>query len=273
MADLPENDDLELDNDLDADEAPDHEQEAPDQDAEAEESDEDDLIIEGEEDSPSSGDRDTGLVRDLRARLREQAEELKRFKATAPKIDPGPEPTLEDHNYDADAYKVALLKWHEDSKEVNQTKASQQDQVKRIADEAEADRQEYQRQQSQLKVPGFELAEARVMEKLDDGQQAALLFAAKNKAAVVAALGKYPKRLEALASITNPFKLAVAVADLERNLKVQPRRKAPEPEEKQRGSAPLSQSAKAKELDRLMAKAARGGDVTDTLKRIRELRA
>lgn len=273
MADLPENDELELNEDLEADEADDQEAGTADQTDEAEESEEDDLIIEGEEDSPSSGDRDTGLVRDLRARLREQAEKLKRLEASTPKVDPGPKPTLEDHNYDADAFEAALLKWHEDSAKVNKTKASQQDEVERFRTEVEEHRSTYQRQQADLKVPGFELAEARVLESLSEPQQAALLLAAKNKAAVVAALGKYPKRLEALAKIHNPITLAVAVADLERNLKVQPRRKAPEPEEKQRGSAPLSQTAKAKELDRLMAKAARGGDVTDTLKRIRELRA
>jgi len=273
MADLPENDDLELDEDLEADEPDDQEQEAPDQEAEFEESDEDDLIIEGEEDSPSSGDRDTGLVRDLRARLKEQSERLKRLEANEPKIELGPKPTLDDVNYDTDAYDAALLKWHEDKAKVDKAKAGQQDQVKRIAEDVEEDRREYQRQQTQLKVPGFELAEAKVMEKLSDAQQIALISSAKNKAAVVAALGKYPKRLDALADIKNPFKLAAAVAELERNLKVQPRRKGPEPEERQRGSAPISQNARAKELDRLMAKAARGGDVTDTLKRIRELRA
>lgn len=270
MADSTETDVLELDEELEAQAEGDEQDQ--DGDAEAEESDEDDLIIEGEEDSPPSGDRDTGLVRDLRARIKAQAEQLKRFEGSAPKIALGPKPTLEDHNFDADQFETALLKWHEDASKVEQAKDSQQGEVERFRTEVEEHRGTYQRQQADLKVPGFELAEARVLESLSEPQQTTLLLAAKNKAAVVAALGKYPKRLEALAGIQNPIMLAVAVAELERNLKVQPRRKAPEPEERMRGSAPLAQ-ATDKKLERLEADAARSGDRTKLIAYKTELRA
>ena len=83
----------------------------------------------------------------------------------------------------------------------------------------------------------------------------------ENPALVVYALGKNPKKAKELAAISDPVKFAFAVAKLETQLKVTPRKTAPVPERQIRGSAQLS-GAVDSTLERLRAEADKTGDRT-----------
>jgi hypothetical protein len=96
---------------------------------------------------------------------------------------------------------------------------------------------------------------------LNDVQQAVIVKAADNPALVLYSLGKHPAKLAELSQITDPLKMAAAVARLEGGLKVMPKRKPPEPEEIASGTASVSHG-KDKELERLEKEAERTGDRT-----------
>ena len=85
---------------------------------------------------------------------------------------------------------------------------------------------------------------------------------AKNPALVVYAIGKNPAKAKELAAITDPVKFAFAVANLEAQLKVTPRKSKPEPERVPGGaSRPLSGTVDS-HLERLYDEARRTGDYT-----------
>jgi hypothetical protein len=75
----------------------------------------------------------------------------------------------------------------------------------------------------------------------------------------VYALGKNPKKLKELASITDPVKFAFAIAKLETQLKVSNKKPAPPPEKVVGGTAPI-RGAVDSTLERLRADAERTGD-------------
>jgi hypothetical protein len=113
-----------------------------------------------------------------------------------------------------------------------------------------------------LKVKDYADAEAEVATTLKPDQLAAIIATAKNSAAVIYALGKHPDRLAQLKAISNPLKLAYAVAELEKDLKVTTKKRAVEPDVPVRGSAPLAAGKASKELERLEKEAERTGDRT-----------
>ena len=130
----------------------------------------------------------------------------------------------------------------------------------------------YGTQKSALKVRDFEDAEATAQEVLSVTQQGVILSGADNPAVVVYALGKNPKKAKELAAISDPVKFAFAVAKLETQLKVTPRKSAPLPESTVRGSARSSGAADST-LERLRVEADRTGDRTKVARHMREQRA
>jgi hypothetical protein len=255
---------------LDLNDAVEDDQVDADTDAQADddEADEDILEIEGEE--PVADDNAT--IRRMREHLERLEKENRSLKSSVPKVEARPRPTLEDVEYDEDKFVAALAGWQADKAALDAQAATADEPQQKLAQQFETAHSEYQRQKTQIRVPDFDALEARVEAVLSKEQQLVLVMSAKNKAAVVAALGRYPARLDALAKIESPYALAIAIADLERNVKVKPRTKGPEPEDKMRGSAPLGSSTKQKEIDKLERKMMAGGDVTDVRKRLKELR-
>lgn len=244
----------------------------PDEEPRPEEPDEDDdtlVIAFGDEEIEDEPDNKT--IRTLRARLKEEIAARKAAESKVPKVEVGPRPKLADFDYDEERHEAALDEWVEKKAAAEAQKKAAPDPDERAREEFNRDFDEYQTQKARLARPDYDNSESAVMMKLDNNQQAALVSVAKNKAAMVYALGKSPERLETLSAITNPFKFATAVAEIERSLKVsKPNKKAPAPEGRPRGGTPVNPS---NTRDKVLDSATAGGDVTDQLKKLRALRS
>lgn len=229
------------------------------------EDDADELVIsfDGEEAGDSEEETSEGWKK-VRGEIRSTKQELAEARAKlaaleAPAIVLGPKPTLESCDYDGDAFEAALDTWKDKERTAKETQTAEQKQAEAFRTEFQADLATAQEQEAALKVPDFKEAMAEVVASLNDNQQAVLIQASKNKANVIYALGKHPARLTALAAITNPIKLAVAINELERGLTMTSRRRSPEPETIVRGSAPLSKAGPDKERERLAKEADKPG--------------
>lgn len=217
----------------------------------------------GDEAAPAS-ESDTPLIKHLRNQLRETQKELQEAKKAAPQaqqIEVGEKPTLAGCDYDEEAFEQELEGWR-DRKAKAEAAQANAGQAEREAREAwERDLQSYRDKRSALKFADVEEVEEVATSALNEVQQAVIVKAADNPALVLYSLGKHPARLAELSKITDPLKMAAAVAKLEGGLKVTARRKAPEPEEIASGSARVSGSSD-KTLERLEKEAARTGDRT-----------
>jgi len=124
----------------------------------------------------------------------------------------------------------------------------------------------YGKDKSELKVKDFDDAEDVTQQALDVTQQGIVLQGADNPALVVYALGKNPKKAAELGSIKDPVKFAFAVAKLEKDLKVTPRKAVPPPEKTVSGNARVSGGAIDSSLDRLRIEAEKTGDYTKVIR-------
>lgn len=225
-------------------------------------------------------------VRDLRKQNREMARELRRRDAEIAglksgggggepepqAIDPGPEPTLESCDFDAEAYAKNLKAWMQ-----RKTAADAQAEKARQAKEQQQAEWHgrltaYAKSKAALKVRDMDDAEAVAQDTLTTVQQGVILSAAENPALLIYAIGKNPAKAKELAAITDPVKFAVAIGRLETKLKVQPRRTAPPPERVPQSNAPGAAGSPA-ELKRLEDEARRTGDYTKVLDFKRKQRA
>jgi hypothetical protein len=265
MAVEPEDDELLLDQEHDeggdADEQDQEEQELGSEKP-GDEGDEELEIAFGDEAAPASGERETGLVKHLRDEIRKRDKILAERGTAAPQpIEVGPKPTLEGCDYDQDKFEAEYEAWQGRKAEAQKAETSVQQQNRAVEEAWQADVRRFEARKAELKVPNAEEAIETAMAGLSQVQQAVIVKAADNPALVFAALGKHPGKLAEIASIQDPLKQAVAVTKLEATLKLTSRRKAPEPEQVERGGAPRHGTDKA--LERLEAEAARnGGDRT-----------
>lgn len=275
MADLKDDDALELTEEMKADEA-DIDEHNEDSQAEAgDDADEDEEIVTFEDgESPAPGDADTGLVKHLRTQLSEQRKELDRLRKAPPVAAPivvGEKPTLAGMDYDESAFETALDQWKERQAkadaQVRDAQTAQQQQTEAWNSELKA----HADKRAALKFKDAQEAEDVVIATLSDVQQAVIVKAAENSAMVVYALGKHPGKLAELSKITDPLKLAAAVARLEGKLTVAKRGGPPEPERIARGSASLETGSDQKKLAKLEDEAARTGDRTKVVAFKREM--
>jgi len=200
--------------------------------------------------------------RELQRKNRELEDKLKATTSTEAKpVELAKKPSLEDCDYDTDKYDAELGAWYDQKRRVDDA-AEKAKAEQRTADDAwQAKLASYGKAKTELKVKDFEDAELAVQELFSATQQGILLQGADNPALVTYALGKNPAKAKALASITDPVKYAFAVAKLETQLKVTPR-KAPPPESTiTRGTGAVSGTVDST-LDRLRAEAAKTGDLT-----------
>lgn len=262
MADF-EGDTLELTEELETEQGDEEQQQEEQSETEGEEApeEEEELVFEGEA-APASGEAETGLVKHLRAQLREKAKEVETLRKSAPQADPievGEKPTLAGCDYDEEAYEAQLDQW-------KALKAKAEDQARNAQaaqqQAAEAWNQELQghhEKKAALKFKDVQEAEDVALASLSEVQQAVIVKATENSAKVIYALGKYPAKLAEISKITDPIKLAVAVSKLEGKMTVAKRGGPPEPERIARGGAPTA-NGKDKELERLEKKADQTGD-------------
>ena len=173
----------------------------------------------------------------------------------------GKKPSLEEHDYDADKFEVALADWFERKRQADEAQAKQEAEVMNQQKAWQAKLDGYGKAKAELRVKDFEDAEAVAQELFNITQQGVVLQGADNPALVIYALGKNPKKAKELSDIKDPVKFAFAVAKLEKELKVTNRKAAPPPERIVSGTGRVS-GAVDSTLERLREEAARTGNMT-----------
>lgn len=275
MADL-DDDTLDLTEELETEQGDEEEQEgqAETEGGEAPEDEDEFVSFEGEA-APASGEAETGLVKHLRAQLREKAKEVETLRKSAPVPQPvevGEKPTLAGCDYDEEAYEANLDQWKARKAQAEEQARTAEQAQKQAAEAWSAELQGHHEKKAALKFKDVQEAEEVALASLSQVQQAVIVKAASNSAMVVYALGKHPAKLAEISKITDPIKLAVAVSKLEGKLSVTKRGGPPEPERIARGGAPVAQG-KDKELERLEKEADRTGDRTKLIAYRQKLKA
>lgn len=253
-----------------------------DQSTEDDEGDNDEVIVSIGEEAPPPEEQTHApeWVRELRKTNRElqrQNRELqgKLQSTTQTETKPvvlGKKPTLEEHDYDADKFEVALADWFERKRQADEANAKQEAEVMNQQKAWQAKLDGYGKAKAELRVKDFEDAEAVAQELFNITQQGVVLQGADNPALVIYALGKNPKKAKELSDIKDPVKFAFAVAKLEKELKVTNRKAAPPPERIVSGTGRVS-GAVDSTLERLREEAARTGNMTKVIQYKQQKRA
>lgn len=238
---------------------------------------------EGEDEAPAAA---PAWVKELRRADREKARllrekdakiaeyEAKLAAANAPDSAPTAKPTLADCDYDEEVFEEKLDAWKEQDRSVKAKVQAEAEAKAKQQQEWEAKRTAYDSAKSSLKVADFDDAEDTLKATFSDMQQAVLLEAvdsADMQAKLVYALGNNLAELKRLAAITNPIKLGIAVAELEKKLKVTTTKKPPAPEKEISGRT-TAVGVQDTKLARLQAEAARTGNMTELFAYQREQR-
>lgn len=243
----------------------------------ANDADSDELVITLGDEPPPEAEAvdDTPVIRQMRQRLRDQARELinlRRTQTAAPAApvqpevaDPGPMPKIEDVEFDNEKHAEAVAAWVERKTAADSAKAKAQQALQEQQQAWLTRVQGYEAEKKALKVPNFAEAEDNVLQALSLAQQG-LLLKSKDHAKLVYALGNSPKRLQALAAITDPVDFVYAVAEVRhKELKVQQRSKPPVPERVPSGGSANGAGnaiATTKRLNELQEAARKSGDYT-----------
>ena len=239
------------------------------------------ISIGGEAPTPKDVDDFNGQpAPDWVKQMRKENRELKRQLKTSPstqqeqakqEVTLGKKPTLDDHDYDADAYEQALDLWYEKKREYDHQEQSKKSEQESAEKQWETVISDFEQKKVGLKVSDFEEAEDTIKDSLSVVQQGILLQGAENSARVVYALGKNPKRLKEIASITDPVKFAFALAKLETQMKDNRRKAETPPEKGIRGSANIS-GGKDSKLEALEREAEKTGDRSKIIAHKRSLK-
>jgi hypothetical protein len=219
-------------------------------------------------------------VRELRRRERELQREVRelRAKVQTPQVENQPpavgaKPKLEDHDYDAEKFEVALAGWFERKRQADEHAAKQKQSEEQQKQAWQARLDAYGKAKASLRVRDYEDAEASVTESLNVTQQGIIVSGAENPALVTYAIGKDPAKLKELAAIADPVKFAFAVAKLETQLKVNPRKPAAAPEVIVKSTTRLAGGSHDQVLERLYDEADKTGDRTKVIAYKAKLRA
>ncbi len=267
MPEHEEEDILDLTEDMPEEE---HEQEEPEADEDAEEAEsegEDGFSIElegeQEEDQPT-------LIKTLREELRATKRELhnhRRAQAEPAKIEVGPEPKLEDFDYEQDKWREAWDQWTERRHQSQNQERERNEQERVRNEEFERNVAKYRAKAAALPVRDFQDAEATVRDALPEMLQSAIITYTDDPAKLIYALYKHPTQLAALAKEPDPVKAILAMSKMEGKLKVTTRKAPPAPMSGnvQRGSAPVAAGDYEKNLEKLEKEAARTGNRTKVI--------
>jgi hypothetical protein len=251
----------------------------------AEQGEEGDVIISFEGESTASEEVEQeqaqapAWVKELRKSDREKARKIRELEAKlAEKAHPaaeelGKEPELDDAeiDYDTAKFKTAWAKWN-DRKAAHDARQREQSAAAEQQEKAwKATLDNYGTAKAALKVEDFDEAEEAANTALGTTKAAIILSGADKPAELVYALGRNPAKLKELASIQDPVKFAFAVAKLETQMKVTPR-KAPPPAEKAIRGTSTAVGVADKTLERLEAEAQRTNDYSKVFSYKREQR-
>lgn len=236
------------------------------------------VVTIGEDSPPSDTEEEAAAsaaqwVKDLRKTSKEQAKRIRDLEAENAKLKapaqadaeaPGEEPTLEGADFDPAKFKADYAEWLERKRkhEAKQAEKAKAEEEAQATYRAKLDA--YGTAKTALKVADFDEAEEAARAVLSVTQQGIIVHGAKNPAALVYALGKYPERLKELAAISDPVQFAFAAAALETQLQVKPR-KAPPPPERKLAKGTSAATGVDSQLESLRADAARTGDFSKVL--------
>lgn len=241
------------------------------------------LVTIGDEEPPAEteADRAPQWVRELRKSHRELQRKVREYEErerVAPAAEPAavvlpPKPTLEAADYDTEKYEAELEAWYRKRDQAESAKRQAQAQIEEQQKAWQQKLEAYGTAKQSLKVRDYDDAEHTVMEALSNTQQGIVIQGAENPALVVYALGKNSKKAKELAAVTDPVKFAFAVAKLEAQLKIQPRKQPPAPERSvPTGTAPVSGNSDSM-LERLRSEAEKTGDFTKVIRYRQQLKA
>jgi hypothetical protein len=215
-------------------------------------------------------------VRELRKSNREKDRRIRELEQRVAQATPAPtavivgtKPTLAGVDYDEAKYEAELEAWHQRkaAADAQQREREQAERKEREAHQARIDA--YTKAKATLKVRDFDEAEDIAKSLLSVTQQGIILHGAERPEVLIYALGRNPAKAKELAALSDPVKFAFAVAKLEKDLKVTPRKLPPVPERTLRASAPGATAAVDSQLARLQAEADKTGDRTKVVKYLR----
>lgn len=216
-------------------------------------------------DTSVAGEDEPEGVRNLRTRLREMEKENKALKAgKAPEAeDIGPEPNMDDFWDDPEGFKKAVREYDAKVAKRDEAVAKQRETTEAVEREISEAVTSYETQRASLKVPNFDGAHERVVEKLgESGANILRIVAGGKSAALTYALGNSPEWLETLSKfnlgkLTDVVKLAAEIGALAKETKVERRKPATQPESVHRGGS--AGTGRDSTLERLEAEARRTG--------------
>lgn len=255
-----------------ADDQPEAEQQTEDQS--------DDVVVTIGEEAPPAEEHAPApaWVKELRKANREKDRRIRELEAklqtpsaeTKPAL--GKKPTIEDHDYDTEAYEAALSNWFEQKRKVEEAEA-----IQRKAEEEQQQKnlsklQAYAEKRKELKLSDYEDAEAVVQEVLSVPQQSILLHGCENPAVVVYALGKNLAKLQELAKKTDLTEFAFAAAKLEAQVKLTSKKSMAPPPEKRLSGTGRSSASLEDRLEAARKKAEQTGDMSEVVRIKREMR-
>lgn len=202
--------------------------------------------------------------REMVRALRDKDSEIARLKGSNSTVAEtlGEEPTFEQCEYDPEKYRAKVLEWTG-----RKAKLEQQQRDRDQVEQGERAKWQtritaVQAEASKLKVPDYADA-VDTLETTFSPVQMGIVIGGPNdpktSAALRYALGKNPKKARELAAIADPVKFAFAIAHLETQLKVTPRKTAPAPERMARSST-AGVSPVDNTLAKLQAQADKTGD-------------
>lgn len=249
--------------------------------APAEEPAEVEITIGDEQPEPEATEKAPSWVADLRKRNRELAKALREAQAaqqqssTPAQEEPiGPKPAMSDADvdFDADKFEAKLLAWNERKRKAEDAKREREQAAQANAEAWRQTLSKYEAELKAIKAPGVEEAEEAVKDALSVVQHGIIVQGAKNRAEIVYALGRNPKRLQELAAIKDPVTFAIEIGKVSALMKVTTRKPTTAPETGVRGGSPGVTSTATRQ-DALLKKAQATGDYTEYFKVQRAARA
>jgi hypothetical protein len=213
-------------------------------------------------------------MRDSNRSLNKEVKQLRREKEGQPSaVVVGKEPSMDDPDidYDAEKFKQKYAGWIERKGQADKAAGEIETQQKQQAESWQNTLNTHAEKKTELNVPDYEDAEGAVTDTLSETQQGILIHGAKNSARLVYALGNNPAKLKELAGITDNVKFAVALGELEGQVKVTKRKPITKPEGKTTGTGQISGTTDAT-LDALEKAAEKSGNRTEVIAHKRKMK-
>jgi hypothetical protein len=244
--------------------------------------DDDELVITLGEEQPEPEPEETPVIRQMRQALKEAKrrerekdailQQLQARPAAPEPQDPGPIPKIADFDFDDDKHAAAVSEWTAKKAAAELVKAQRQQQQQQQQEAWNKRVQAYEQAKTALKVPRFDDAEEAVKDNLSIAQQS-LILKAKEPEKLIYVLGNNPKRLKALAAITDPVDFVYAVGELRQEMRVIPKKKPPVPERVPARGGAGGYTTADNSLEKLRAEAEKTGDYSRVLAYKRDMKA